>query len=191
MAFGWLLLAAPASFAGTHDTWFFGGGFESPRRGSDYYGGVEHRTGPSFEAGYDHTLEGASGILMRVTGSRFPARVVTLGAGGMPNVVSATHTLVTLAGGPRFRRRDLAFSPFFDLGFGLGFVHATGVSVQAPYRRGRADEIDWVWTWGGGLAWRWSDRVGFFAAGHFDTVPQGYGSHMWTGSLRAGVEVAP
>ena len=183
-------LVPAAAFA--TDIWFIGGGIEAPRTGQGvlaYY----NRPGPTLVVGGEHELAGAMGVTMRFAYSDFPSNPAAVQRETYVREVLKNHAahLYSFAGGLRLRRRDTRFSPYFDVGFGLGLIDtqrrylSAGVPV-APEPPGIA--TSWAWTWGTGLACRVRGRYGAFLDGHWDTVPGGPDDHSWTAAVRAGME---
>jgi hypothetical protein len=175
---------------------FFGGvGFEAPRTGWGL--STFSRGGLTLTAGGEHFGRGTAGVLVRVVHTSFP---VNGDAGWQVSVPPATVSgngtvsLTTVVVGARLKRRDLAFSPYFDVGIGVGFLQAhrpvasSPASLEpAPTRSGG------VWSWGAGAAWHGRGHLGLFADGHWDTVPGwgffGEAAGSQTAAVRAGLEV--
>jgi len=186
------LLFVPVG-AGANNLWFAGGGMEFPRPGRGMLG-EWNRGGPSFVAGLDWSRGGIAGATFRVAWSTFPVDTAQVGffrAYGT-TIDARTATLGSAVAGLRLRRRDLAFSPYFDLGLGLGIADANRITQyggSGPTRDESTTVIAWYWSWGTGIAVRAAQHYGVFVDGHWDTVPDVGNRHGWTGSVRAGVEL--
>ena len=176
-------------FAAAANIWFAGGGMEFPRAG---HGDLAewNRAGPTLVAGIEHGGSGTLGGFARLAWSAFPHNgpsVQTLSSG--LDVKAGTASQLTMAGGARLRRRDLGFSPYFDVGLGWGYtnphrvLYSTGI-LGPPDSPGN---WSWCWIWGTGIALQASEHYGVFIDGHWDTVPAG-SAHSWTAALRAGLE---
>lgn len=177
-----------SSAAASENLWFAGAGIEFPRPGSGAGFGRLHEDGGSVVLGLEHGFVATTGAMVRLTYSSFTpdhAAASTLGYSEIGNA-----SLATLVGGLRFRRRDLAFSPYFDVGLGLGLIGVRrigGPPNNLPSHEGVT--VGPVWSWGTGVAWRPWERHGLFLDGHWDTVPGGIDrDYVWIAALRAGVE---
>jgi hypothetical protein len=180
-----LLLATPTAAACAEVIWFAGAGLEAPRPGQGQLGDY-NRAGPTLVAGGERALRGATGVTMRIAVTRFPADDAARGRHDL--VENHSASLGTLVGGVRFRRRELAWSPYFDVGVGLGFVSTHHVFQSSYPASGERSSMSWVTSWGAGIGWRGRGHDGVFADGHWDTVPGGPSQHAWVASLRAGME---
>lgn len=184
-----LVFVLVPQIAAAANIWFAGGGLEFPRAGKGNLADW-NRAGPTLVVGIEHGGSGTLGGFARLAWSAFPSN------GASPQslppglaVNAGTASLFTMAGGARLRRRDLGFSPYFDVGFGWGYSNPHRVlyssGILGPGDSGGS--WSWCWIWGTGVAFKPSERYGVFIDGHWDTVPEGSGP-AWTTALRAGVE---
>ncbi len=193
VALGLLLVSLAAPCRAAEDIWFFGAGFESPRAGQGHLADY-NRTGLTLVAGGEHPIRGTTGVMMRLAYTDFPSNpgafAQRFGTDTGAIHLGAAH-LVSMVGGVRFRRRDLAISPYFDVGFGMAILSVERRFDYAFSGSASPSRVSstWAFTWGSGVAWRVAERYGMFLDGHWDTVPGSPGDHSWTGALRAGVEL--